>query len=170
MSSTLDPKILQGLRNYGFGNGVLKFQDDSFQAILRDKNTIITAPTGSGKTEAFAVPIIQKICENNYPKGVFALLIYPLRALARDQVRIISELIRCCKLEDKIEAFTILGRQAPSYYEHHRERTEERAGIVATNFDFVNTHLTLVDHKWKDFCQSAEIVVMDDLHSYSSFH
>ena len=170
LSSPLDPKILQGLRNYGFGNGVLKFQDDSFQAILRDKNTIITAPTGSGKTEAFAVPIIQKICENNYPKKVFALLIYPLRALARDQVKKINELIRCCKLEDEIEAFTILGRQAKSYYDNHEAITHKKSVIVATNFDFVNTHLTLLDHKWKDFCQSAEIVVMDELHSYSSFH
>ena len=47
LSSPLDPKILQGLRNYGFDNGVLKFQDDAFQAILRvpQKNTIISAPT-----------------------------------------------------------------------------------------------------------------------------
>ena len=76
-----------------FGKGVLQFQERSFNAILTGDNTVISAPTGSGKTEAFAVPIIQKICENNYPKKVFALLIYPLRALARDQVKKINEFL-----------------------------------------------------------------------------
>ena len=179
LSSTLDPKILQGLRKYGFENGLLTFQDDSIKAILSGKNTIISAPTGSGKTEAFIIPIIQKICKENYPRGVFVLLIYPLRALARDQVKKINSLIEDCELGDKIQAFSILGRQGSSvaaiadynkYINSCYEITHRKSVIVATNFDFINTHLTLVDNKWNNLCKPAKVVVMDELHSYTSFH
>jgi len=170
LSSQLDPRILQGLKNYGFGKGVLPFQEKSFNAILTGDNTVISAPTGSGKTEAFTVPIIQKICEKNYPKGVFALLVYPLRALARDQVIKISKLIRNCNLENEIEAFPILGGMDPKTVSDRIETTKRKSVIVATNFDFVNTHLTLVDNKWRNLCRSARVIVMDELHSYTSFH
>ena len=170
LSSQLDPRILQGLKNYGFGKGVLQFQEKSFNAILTGDNTVISAPTGSGKTEAFTVPIIQKICEKNYPKGVFALLVYPLRALARDQVIKISKLIRDCNLENEIEAFPVLGNMDPKTASDRIETTKRKSVIVATNFDFINTHLILVDNKWRNLCRSAKVIVMDELHSYTSFH
>ena len=41
-------------------------------SILKGNNSIISAPTGSGKTEAFIIPILQKILENPI-KGVFCI-------------------------------------------------------------------------------------------------
>ena len=170
LDSHLDPKIIQGLKNYGFGEGVLEFQDKSFQAILSGENTIISAPTGSGKTEAFAVPIIQKICEENYPEGTFALLIYPLRALARDQIKKIQRLIECCKLEDKITAFQAIGGMTPDDVTRRLEAAKGKSIIIATNFDVINWQLTLVSKKWKKLFEPAKVIAIDELHSYSSFH
>jgi len=170
LSGQLDPRILQGLKNYGFGKGVLQFQERSFNAILTGDNTVISAPTGSGKTEAFTVPIIQKICDKNYPKGVFALLVYPLRALARDQIVKIGKLIRDCNLENEIEAFWMLGEMDSKTVSDRIETTKKKSVIIATTFDFINTHLTLVDQKWRTLCRSARVIVIDELHSYTSFH
>ena len=170
LSSNLDPKIIQGLKNYGFGEGVLEFQDKSFQAILSAENTVISAPTGSGKTEAFAVPIIQKICNENYPEGVFALLVYPLRALARDQIKKIQRLIECCKLEDKITAFQVLGGMTSDDVTRRLEAAKGKSIIIATNFDVINWALTLVSKKWKKFFEPAKVIAIDELHSYTSFH
>ena len=50
------------------------------------------------------------------------------------------------------------------------ETTNRKCVIVATNFDYINTHLTLVSANWKKFCRSAKVIVMDELHSYTSFH
>ena len=48
--------------------------------ILQGKDVLAQAPTGSGKTAAFAIPILQKLSED--PFGVFALVLTPTRELA----------------------------------------------------------------------------------------
>ena len=56
---------------------------------------IASAKTGSGKTAAFALPILQKLAEDPY--GVFALVLTPTRELAfqiAEQFKILGEGIR----------------------------------------------------------------------------
>eukprot|EP01117_Protostelium_nocturnum_P011351 TRINITY_DN4119_c0_g1_i1.p1 TRINITY_DN4119_c0_g1~~TRINITY_DN4119_c0_g1_i1.p1 ORF type:complete len:330 (+),score=164.52 TRINITY_DN4119_c0_g1_i1:75-1064(+) len=56
-------------------------QRQSIPSILNDGRDVIGAsPTGSGKTAAFALPIIQNLCED--PFGIFAVVITPTRELA----------------------------------------------------------------------------------------
>ena len=70
----------------------------SIKSILNNKNTIIISPTGSGKTEAFAIPVIQKIInykkENNNQTQITALFIYPTKSLTRDQLPKINKLTK----------------------------------------------------------------------------
>jgi len=44
------------------------------------RDCIGCAKTGSGKTAAFALPILQKLCEDPY--GIFALILSPTRCVA----------------------------------------------------------------------------------------
>src|SRR4051794_13177955 len=50
--------------------------------ILKGKDCIGGAKTGSGKTAAFALPILQKLSED--PFGVFALILTPTRCVIFD--------------------------------------------------------------------------------------
>ena len=83
LEDVLSENILSGIKKYGF-QGLLPFQEESVRSILDGNNSIISAPTGSGKTEAFTIPILQKILQETKP-GVFALFVYPLNALIDDQ-------------------------------------------------------------------------------------
>ena len=72
------------------------FQEESINKILRGKNTVIVAPTASGKTEAFCIPILQKISEvicssHLSSRQVFGIFVYPTKALSRDQLPKIRE-------------------------------------------------------------------------------
>lgn len=55
-------------------------QSGCIPAILSGRDVIGTAQTGSGKTAAFALPILQKLARDPY--GVYALVLTPTRELA----------------------------------------------------------------------------------------
>lgn len=57
-----------------------EIQRQCIPAVLRGKHVIGGAVTGSGKTAAFALPILQQLAEDMY--GVYALVITPSRELA----------------------------------------------------------------------------------------
>ena len=54
-----------------------EIQKACIPAILSGKDVIGGAKTGSGKTAAFALPILQKLSEDPY--GIFALVLTPTR-------------------------------------------------------------------------------------------
>ena len=59
--------------------------------ISRDRNTVVSTGTGSGKTESFLIPIINHLMrevENGTigDPGVRAMIIYPMNALVNDQI------------------------------------------------------------------------------------
>lgn len=168
LKDVLSDNIIRGLEKYGF-SGLLPFQEESIREILKGNNSIISAPTGSGKTEAFAIPILQKISENPTP-GVFTLLVYPLNALIDDQVSKISDLIQKCKLGNNVGIYSIHGGQSTEYKDMIISDANEKSLIIATNFDFINYHLILQDKKWNELFKNAKIIVMDEAHSYTSFH
>lgn len=57
-----------------------KIQKESIPIALKGKDIIGLAETGSGKTAAFALPILQALLEN--PQRYFALILTPTRELA----------------------------------------------------------------------------------------
>lgn len=64
-------------------------------AIGRNENYLVATGTGSGKTEAFLYPLIDSLLrQGDFVKpGVRAVLIYPLNALANDQMHRIARLL-----------------------------------------------------------------------------
>ncbi|MCD6244401.1 MAG: DEAD/DEAH box helicase, partial [Candidatus Korarchaeota archaeon] len=58
-------------------------QRDAIPLIIRGKNVLIVAPTGTGKTEAAFLPILSRMLEIK-EEGVKLLYITPLRTLNRD--------------------------------------------------------------------------------------
>jgi len=62
------------------------------KSVLHKRNLVVSTGTGSGKTEAFLIPILNELLneeENDtlLEPGVRALLLYPMNALANDQLK-----------------------------------------------------------------------------------
>lgn len=66
-----------------------KHQEEAIRKSHQGKNLVISTGTGSGKTESFLIPILDRISRDidagKTNRGVQALLLYPLNALANDQ-------------------------------------------------------------------------------------
>ncbi|KAF7983987.1 hypothetical protein HWV62_17456 [Athelia sp. TMB] len=74
----IDP-LLSALEQVGYKTPT-DIQIESLPAALEGRDIIGVAETGSGKTAAFALPILQKLWEE--PKGLFACVLAPTRELA----------------------------------------------------------------------------------------
>jgi hypothetical protein len=64
-------------------------QEQAIRSIRDGKTTLISTGTGSGKTECFLYPIISKCLElrdEGAKPGISAVLVYPMNALAEDQL------------------------------------------------------------------------------------
>lgn len=64
-------------------------QEEAVRSIRAGKTTLVSTGTGSGKTECFLYPIVSKCLElkdAGTPAGISAVIVYPMNALAEDQL------------------------------------------------------------------------------------
>lgn len=80
-----------------FGTGALfAHQEAALRAVERGRNVIVKTGTGSGKTESFLLPVLSAVMRQREQgvRGTKAILLYPMNALANDQLVRLRQLIR----------------------------------------------------------------------------
>lgn len=73
--------ILKAVEEEGYTSPT-PIQEQAIPIILQDKDLLGCAQTGTGKTAAFAIPIIQKLYRAGKNRGIKALILTPTRELA----------------------------------------------------------------------------------------
>ncbi len=131
-------------------------QADTFDHVLEGKNVIITTPTASGKTLAYALPVFEGLIAN--PEAT-ALFIYPTKALTRDQ------LLFLISLDANLRA-----RTKPAIYDGDtrqelRSKIRSTSRIILTNMYELH-HILAWRAKWGDFLANLSYVVVDEAHRY----
>jgi ATP-dependent helicase YprA (DUF1998 family) len=69
---------------------------NAIREIAKRQSTLVSTGTGSGKTECFLYPIISrclKLRDENADEGIVAVIVYPMNALAEDQLGRLRELL-----------------------------------------------------------------------------
>lgn len=97
VSDLVDEGVLHpGLRSIAPYPTVFGHQEKAMRSIHAGRTTLVSTGTGSGKTESFLYPIISH-CLNMRDQGVthglVAVVVYPMNALAEDQLGRIRELL-----------------------------------------------------------------------------
>ena len=154
----LDDKITNYLKEIGI-NQFYKFQDEAIEEIVFGENVVIEAPTASGKTEAFLIPVIQKIKNSGDAGNVFAVFVYPTKALARDQYPKIKSFAE--KIGVKVKVF-----DGDTGQTERREILENPPQIIVTNFDVIHYHLWH-QTKFGSLLTTLKVLVVDEAHIYS---
>ncbi|MEM3555432.1 MAG: DEAD/DEAH box helicase [Candidatus Micrarchaeia archaeon] len=138
------------------GRGIEKFykhQADGIKKVREGENVVVTAPTASGKTEIYMIPVIESAL-----KGERSIVIYPTKALSRDQLA-------------RFREFALLGVKSEVYdgdtSAHIRERIrKEPPHILITNMDMLH-FILLNSHLFKKFLSYLKFVVIDEIHTYT---
>ncbi|MFW9849032.1 MAG: DEAD/DEAH box helicase, partial [Candidatus Thorarchaeota archaeon] len=121
-------------------------------------------PTAQGKTEAFVLPIIRNILlsiEDSvaFP-GVRALLMYPTKALARDQYGKIKSLCVASGLTVGIFDGDVTQNQRSKMYESPPD-------LLLTNPDVLHYHLGWERSRLIPLLRTVKYVVLDEIHLYT---
>jgi DEAD/DEAH box helicase domain-containing protein len=136
-----------------------KFQEEAIEEITFGENVVIEAPTASGKTEAFLIPVIQRIKKDASDGNVFAIFVYPTKALARDQYPKIQKFAE--KIGIEVRVF-----DGDTKLEERREIIDHPPHILITNFDVLHYHMWH-QTKFSSLLASTRILVTDEAHVYS---
>lgn len=71
-------------------------QEQAFRSIHTGRTTLVATGTGSGKTECFLLPIVSrclKLRDAGAEEGITAVIVYPMNALAEDQLQRMREML-----------------------------------------------------------------------------
>lgn len=136
-----------------------KFQQDAIEEITFGENVVIEAPTASGKTEAFLIPVIQRIKKDASDGNVFAIFVYPTKALARDQYPKIQKFAE--KIGIGVKVF-----DGDTKIDERRKIIDAPPHILITNFDVLHYHMWH-QTKFSSLLASTRILVTDEAHVYS---
>ena len=167
-------------------------QETAVRKSVQDgRNLVVATGTGSGKTETFLIPILQRLFEERSSgrlgKGVRALLLYPMNALANDQVKRLRHLLRNApditfgrytgetphRQKDAIEEFLRRFGEAeriPNELLSREEMWESPPHILLTNFAMLE-YLLLRPQDMRLFPEGADestwrFLVLDEAHVY----
>jgi len=77
----LNTHIIAGLKNHGYESPT-PIQDKAIQPVLDGRDLLGLAQTGTGKTAAFVLPILQRLSTESSNGSVQALIVAPTRELA----------------------------------------------------------------------------------------
>ncbi|MAZ37490.1 MAG: RNA helicase [Crocinitomicaceae bacterium] len=136
-SYTISSEIKINLEQLGFKRPT-DIQFKAIPNILNGEDVLAVAQTGTGKTAAFAIPIIHKVQENKRFKkdlGIQALVMVPTRELALQITKVFHELAR----NTKVRTISIYGGVEQETQQESLERGIDI--LVATPgrmFDFLN--------------------------------
>ncbi len=123
----LDPNILQAIEEAGFDRPT-HVQAQAIPEALDGKDVLASAPTGTGKTAAFALPALQYLQDfpRRKPGPARILILTPTRELAIQ----VAEQTRLLAKHTKLNIFTITG--GVQYQEHADILAQTQDIVVAT--------------------------------------
>ncbi len=154
----LDPRLAEVLRSRGIEQ-LYSHQAEAFEAVAAGQDTVLVSRTASGKTLAFLLPILSDYCKRESPFGV--LLLYPTKALSRDQEGTLGALLKAALDTRKLGTF---DGDTPR---EERAKIMKSADFVITNPDMLHAGILPNHHRgWSDFLGRLKYIVVDEVHAY----
>ena len=168
----LHPECLSIFRDKGEDGAVgaplrlHRHQVDGIRAARAGDSYVLTTGTGSGKSLSYIVPIVNHVLRRGSGRGIQAIIVYPMNALANSQV-------------GELEKFLCRGypdRRPPVTFQRYtgQESDEERKEIIARPPDILLTNYVMLelvltrpwDYQLIDAAKGLRFLVLDELHTY----
>ncbi|MCP3874328.1 MAG: DEAD/DEAH box helicase [Desulfobacteraceae bacterium] len=139
-------------------------QKKAIAMICNGIHTVISTPTASGKSLIYNLPVIDELIEN---PNSHALYLFPLKALARDQLDTAQKLLSAAGLESShSEQLTaaVYDGDITSYQKSKIRKSPPN--ILLSNPEMLHLAILAHHHLWEDFFGNLKYIVIDEVHTY----
>lgn len=181
-SSVVNQEVNEERKGFNVNWELFTHQEEAIKSAFLNKNIIVASGTGSGKTESFLIPIINRLLKEPRhigSNGVRCVILYPMNALVNDQIKRIRDWLG--KTEENEHNLTFayytsktpnephLGEDDECYCNELRYRTQIRTNppdILVTNYSMLSYILMRPSDRML-FDNSLSMIVLDEAHIYS---
>jgi DEAD/DEAH box helicase domain-containing protein len=144
-------------------------QAQAIDAIRAGQNVVVATGTASGKTLCYNLPTLEAILLDSETRAIY---LFPTKALAQDQLRVLKELANHLKAtwpQKKnspplmIPRFGTYDGDTP---QGSRGRLRREGNIILTNPDMLHVGILPNHGLWGQFLRNLKFVVVDEAHIY----
>lgn len=129
--------------------------------VAADRNVLLATPTASGKTLAYLLSYLARRAHDPLARAIF---VYPLKALARDQLATIRRFLGAAAGLSEDEAAVVYDGDTA---ESDRRRIRKRPpAVVVTNPDMLHMGILPAHETWSPFFERLALCVLDEAHVY----
>ena len=142
-------------------------QEDAIRVAHTGQNYILTTGTGSGKSLAYIIPIVNHVLRRGSDKGIQAIIVYPMNALANSQLGELEKFINLGYPNNvgKITFARFTGQESDEQKNVIRQNPPD---ILLTNYVMLELLLTRPEDRRNIIgkAQGLQYLVLDELHTY----
>jgi len=135
-------------------------QQEAIDLIRSGQDVIVATPTASGKSLIYNIPVMERLLED---PAAHALYLFPLKALAQDQLRWIDDFTSLLPALGERVALICDG-DTSSY--RRRKIREQLPRILITNPDMLHLSMLGYNENWAKLWQGLTHIIIDEVHTY----
>lgn len=140
-------------------------QREAIEMARTGASYVLTTGTGSGKSLAYMVPIVDRVLRAGSGQGIKAIVVYPMNALANSQVEELNKFLLEGFAERPVTYERYTGQES---HEDKQRILQSPPDILLTNYVMLELMLTRPDERklLQQHAAGLEFLVLDELHTY----
>src|SRR5271165_503399 len=162
-------RVFRAGKDKGEGKALRLYQHqaDAIRRARAGRNYVLTSGTGSGKSLTYIVPIVDHVLRNGSGRGVQAIVVYPMNALANSQDEELGKFLKKGYPEGQPPVrFALLTGQEKDPKKREAIRSNP-PDILLTNYMMLELLLTRSeDRELVRAALGLRFLVFDELHTY----
>lgn len=141
-------------------------QVEGIRAARARQSYVLTTGTGSGKSLSYIVPIVDHVLRQGSGKGIQAIIVYPMNALANSQMGELEKFL-CHGFPEGQPPVTFRRYTGQEKEDDRKAILEDPPDILLTNYVMLELVLTRPnERRLVDAANGLQFLVFDELHTY----
>jgi DEAD/DEAH box helicase domain-containing protein len=135
-------------------------QVKAMDLVRSGRHTVVATPTASGKTLVYTLPVLERVLRDPSSRTLY---LSPLKALAQDQLRSLTELAGSLCPGNQLRAAIYDGDTSAHF---RRKLRDDPPHVLLSNPEMLHLSFLPYHGHWHEFLRRLDFVVVDEVHTY----